>query len=613
MGLITGGVVSAAALGLLSQWSLDRSGKPAQNDSADIADSQAQDSPDTGTSLQSGAVPTADTDEAETTSQSDDAMADDAAGAEPDAEQEATTAPATDDDAVSADDTASEPTEDATEAAQAEDAPATEEAAQPVEDTAQTDDAAAEKTSETEAETVAEQDDTSTTETGSETTGADVVVADAPANDTAEADSQDQPTTDEITSEQTAEAETIPEDPNANAPVPDVSQSIGQSTPQDATQLTAPTVTDRATGEAVAVTTSIRRTGEPAPEAPTAEGQPAVSTTPATRPVEDAPEEAVAEAEPEQDTATPAPEETSEAEDAAANEDTDNAADADQTADAEAAPMIGTKGGDLKSLTPEIKINRLPTLGQSAEPETDATETAQATPVADDPDLPVLQRYATAFENPENKPLMSIVLMDQGTVLDGSDVGVEALNQFPHPVTLAVDSSLPDAAERMKRYRDAGFEVMATVDLPEGFTAQDTEVSMSVILDDLPEVIGILEGVGTGIQSNRTVSLQVASILAQTGHGLITQDKGLNTGTQVAERAGVPVQGVFRDIDSKNQTAVVIRRFLDNAAFKAGQEDGIVLLGRVRPDTISALLLWGLRDRAERVAIAPASTVLLNR
>jgi polysaccharide deacetylase 2 family uncharacterized protein YibQ len=94
---------------------------------------------------------------------------------------------------------------------------------------------------------------------------------------------------------------------------------------------------------------------------------------------------------------------------------------------------------------------------------------------------------------------------------------------------------------------------------------------------------------------------------------LITQDKGLNTGTQVAERAGVPVQGVFRDIDSKNQTAVVIRRFLDNAAFKAGQEDGIVLLGRVRPDTISALLLWGLRDRAERVAIAPASTVLLNR
>ena len=613
MGLITGGVVSAAALGLLSQWSLDRSGKPAQNDSADIADSQAQDSPDTGTSLQSGAVPTADTDEAETTSQSDDAMADDAAGAEPDAEQEATTAPATDDDAVSADDTASEPTEDATEAAQTEEAPATEEVAQPVEDTAQTEDAAAEKTSETEAETVAEQDDTSTTETESETTEAEVEVADAPLEDTAAAESPDQSTTGDTTPEETAEAETIPEDPNANAPVPNVSQSIGQSTPQDATQLTAPTVTDRATGEAVAVTTSIRRTGEPAPEAPTAEGQPAVSTTPATRPVEDAPEEAVAEAEPEQDTATPAPEETSEAEDAAANEDTDNAADADQTADAEAAPMIGTKGGDLKSLTPEIKINRLPTLGQSAEPETDATETAQATPVADDPDLPVLQRYATAFENPENKPLMSIVLMDQGTVLDGSDVGVEALNQFPHPVTLAVDSSLPDAAERMKRYRDAGFEVMATVDLPEGFTAQDTEVSMSVILDDLPEVIGILEGVGTGIQSNRTVSLQVASILAQTGHGLITQDKGLNTGTQVAERAGVPVQGVFRDIDSKNQTAVVIRRFLDNAAFKAGQEDGIVLLGRVRPDTISALLLWGLRDRAERVAIAPASTVLLNR
>ena len=34
------------------------------------------------------------------------------------------------------------------------------------------------------------------------------------------------------------------------------------------------------------------------------------------------------------------------------------------------------------------------------------------------------------------------------------------------------------------------------------------------------------------------------------------------------------------------------------------------MLGRVRPDTISALLLWGLQDRAERVALAPVSAVL---
>ena len=31
------------------------------------------------------------------------------------------------------------------------------------------------------------------------------------------------------------------------------------------------------------------------------------------------------------------------------------------------------------------------------------------------------------------------------------------------------------------------------------------------------------------------------------------------------------------------------------------------MMGRVRPDTISALLLWGLQDRASQVSLAPVS------
>ena len=55
-----------------------------------------------------------------------------------------------------------------------------------------------------------------------------------------------------------------------------------------------------------------------------------------------------------------------------------------------------------------------------------------------------------------------------------------------------------------------------------------------------------------------------------------------------------------------------MRRFLDQAAFRAGQEEaGVIMMGRVRPDTISALLLWGLQDRASRVALAPVSALLL--
>lgn len=53
-----------------------------------------------------------------------------------------------------------------------------------------------------------------------------------------------------------------------------------------------------------------------------------------------------------------------------------------------------------------------------------------------------------------------------------------------------------------------------------------------------------------------------------------------------------------------------MRRFLDQAAFKARQEEGVVMLGRLRADTVSALLLWGLQDRANSVALVPVSALL---
>jgi hypothetical protein len=53
-----------------------------------------------------------------------------------------------------------------------------------------------------------------------------------------------------------------------------------------------------------------------------------------------------------------------------------------------------------------------------------------------------------------------------------------------------------------------------------------------------------------------------------------------------------------------------MRRFMDNAAFRAGQEEAVILVARLRPDTVSVLLLWGLADRASRVAMAPVSYAL---
>lgn len=257
-------------------------------------------------------------------------------------------------------------------------------------------------------------------------------------------------------------------------------------------------------------------------------------------------------------------------------------------------------GGTVGDLAPEVTTSRLPTV---------ADEDTATTPEPDAPSAvapPPIQRFAASYEAEEGKPLMSIVLLDDGA----SDLGVEALEAFPYPLTFAVDAAAPDAAERMQSYRSKGFEVMALAALPRGATASDAEIAMSAYLSAVPEAVAILEAPDISLQASREVSDQITEIVLESGHGLVLQANGLNTVQKLARREGVPSATVFRDFDSKNQTAAVIRRFLDQAAFKAGQEGGVIMMGRLRAETISALLIWGLADRASRVALVPVSAVL---
>lgn len=227
-----------------------------------------------------------------------------------------------------------------------------------------------------------------------------------------------------------------------------------------------------------------------------------------------------------------------------------------------------------------------------------------------------LRRNALPFEDPENRPRLAIVLIDRGD----SPIGIEALRDFPYPLTFAVDASRPDAADASARYRAAGFEVVALIDLAPESTPQDAEVAIEVSLSAVPDAVAVLEGDAAGFQFSRQVSDQVSAILGQRGYGLVMLPNGLNTAQKLASKSGVPSATVFRDFDGAGQDAAAIRRFLDQGAFKAGQQanglpvagegEGVIMMGRLRPDTISALLLWGLQDRAQRVALAPVSAVL---
>jgi len=127
----------------------------------------------------------------------------------------------------------------------------------------------------------------------------------------------------------------------------------------------------------------------------------------------------------------------------------------------------------------------------------------------------------------------------------------------------------------------------------------------------LPETIALLDIGAAGLQADRIVTEQAMEVLAAQGRGFVTVSQGLNMASRAAEQAGVRSVVVYRQLDDEGQDARIVRRFIDQAAFRARQESGVVLVGRVRPDTISALILWGTANQDDLVAVVPLSAVLL--
>jgi len=246
--------------------------------------------------------------------------------------------------------------------------------------------------------------------------------------------------------------------------------------------------------------------------------------------------------------------------------------------------------------------DRLPRIGDA--PSEDAAAGGDAPPGAAQG---ALARNAVGVDVPAGKPLMAIVLIDEGRTA----LGPEALAAFPYPLSVAIPATRPDAGAAAARYRDAGFEVLLEADLPEGAGAPDVEAAMAGWLDRVPQAVAVIEGDGTGLQTSREASAQLAPILSESGHGLVMRPSGLDTARKLIAREGVPAATLFRDFDAEGQDAAAVRRFLDNAAMRAAQQQqGVIMVGRLRADTISALLLWGLQDRAASVALVPVSAVL---
>ena len=229
-------------------------------------------------------------------------------------------------------------------------------------------------------------------------------------------------------------------------------------------------------------------------------------------------------------------------------------------------------------------------------PEADATAAARA-----------LETEAAPFANPQDLPLLSIVLVDDPAF----DLEREALTGIDLPLTVALDPARSDAARVAAFYRAAGHEVVALADaVPVDATAQDVEVAAAALRRALPQAVAVLDRAQDGPTKDRAALSALLPALAEAGMGLLLPPGGLGTGGRTARRAGVPAVTLYRVLDAGGERAPVIARYLDRAAFEAARDGAVVVLGSATAQTVAGLRDWRAGEGAGRVAVAPLSAVL---
>ena len=255
-----------------------------------------------------------------------------------------------------------------------------------------------------------------------------------------------------------------------------------------------------------------------------------------------------------------------------------------------------------------VVIGRLPRIGDAPATEPPAEDAAEAAPEATpEVDARPITAFAATFENPEAKPLIALVLIDTGT----ADLDRAGLAALPFPVSFALDPLDPATPERAAIYRAAGKEVvMLATGIAEGAQASDVEVAFQSMAQGLPEAVAVMDLAEPLFQDRRPLASIVVPVVGAQGRGLLTWDQGLNAADQVARREDVAAAVVFRDLASAGTDSASVRRLLDRAVFKAGQDGRVAVAGEATPDLVAALLEWTVEGRAATVALAPLTAVL---
>jgi polysaccharide deacetylase 2 family uncharacterized protein YibQ len=257
----------------------------------------------------------------------------------------------------------------------------------------------------------------------------------------------------------------------------------------------------------------------------------------------------------------------------------------------------------FKRAVPGVVSNRLPRIGALPPVQSDPAVVADEA----DEDLSPLARFAATFENPDQKPVIAIVLLDNGL----SEANRNLVNTLPFPVSIALDPTDPETPSAAATYRAAGREVvMLATTIPVGAEASDVAVTFQSHADAMPEAVAVLDLEEGGFQSNRPLATLVVPVIKDQGRAVITWDKGMNAGDQVARREGVASGMVFRRVDPEGSDPAAMRRLLDRAVFKANQSGHAIVVGEANNETIAVLVRWAMEGSGSGLAIGPVTAAL---
>ena len=225
-----------------------------------------------------------------------------------------------------------------------------------------------------------------------------------------------------------------------------------------------------------------------------------------------------------------------------------------------------------------------------------------------------LQFNALEFEGGD-RPLMGVILEDLGS----KGLEIDKLKTLNAPITIAIRADAPDASERALAYKAAGFEIIAmapdkrTAALNVALNPNQVKDALNVLFTSVPNAVGLLDNPLAKLQKNSRTSDVVVDNFVETGHGLITYAKGLNSVDRSAQSKGVRASKVLRILDKNSENKALITRYLDRVSLDAGRDGKAIVLGTTAKDTVAALAGWILSSKGQSVAIAPASAVLLGK